>query len=162
MMACMDPTLQQRETVIKTTLHGKPSLMLSNTDGKPHLGLVASRSQALIFTGNATAETRFDGPGEIVFLEVAAQATPCGQANHSDTSCLRVRERHYDANGLSSGAPGSWHVLQQPIEDFVAQTGVRYVLRLKRYTLKPSSADKPPAAYVLDTIVESGPAQPSN
>jgi heat shock protein HslJ len=159
MMACMDPTLQQRETVIKATLQNKPELILSNTNGAPHMSLVAANGQTLTFTGKATAETRYAGPGETVFLEVAPRAAPCTTGTGADTSCLRVRERHYDARGLSSGSPGPWQPLQHPIEDFIPQTGVRYVLRLKRYAPKSASANKS-AIYVLDTIVESGAAQP--
>lgn len=161
MMACMDPTLQQRETLIKATLQDKPSLILSTKQNLPQLSLVSPSGQTLTFTGKATPETRYNGPGETVFLEVAAPSAACAASAGTDASCLRVRERHYGANGLSSGTPGPWHALQQPIEEFTPQAGVRYVLRLKRYALQPSSSEAS-VAYVLDTIVESGPPQASN
>lgn len=161
MMACMDHTLQQRETIIKLTLHDKPSLILSNQQKAPQLSLVSASGQTLTFTGKPTPETRYNGPAETVFLEVAAPSAACVTSAGTAASCLRVRERHYDANGLSSGTPGPWHALQQSIEEFTPQAGVRYVLRLKRYAHSSSSNHAPPA-YVLDTIVESGPPQPSN
>lgn len=160
MMACMDPTLQQRETVIKQVLQARPSVIVSTTDSTPKLVLVTSSGQTLTFTGAMTDEARYGGPAETVFLEVTARSVPCDSPTGADTPCLRVRERHYGSNGVSSGAPGTWHVLRQPIEDFTPQAGVRYVLRLKRYTRKSSSGDSS-AAYVLDSIVESGPAQPA-
>jgi heat shock protein HslJ len=160
MMACTDAMLQQRETIIKAVLQDKPELIVSPMHSAPHITLLTANGQRLTFIGKATAETRYTGPVETVFLEVAPQSSPCDTGTGSDTSCLRVRQRHYDANGVSSGTPGPWQPLQQPIEDFTPQAGVRYVLRLKRYAPKPSSAKTSPV-YVLDTIVESGAAQPS-
>lgn len=161
MMACMDRTLQQRESIIKTTLQDNPSLTLSSNHDAPQLLLINARGQTLTFTGKPTAETRYQGPGEAMFLEVTAASPACAASARTDTSCLRVRERHYGTDGLSSGTPGPWHALQQPIEDFTPQAGVHYVLRLKRYSLNRSSSDSA-AAYVLETIVESGPPHLSN
>lgn len=159
MMACMDRTLRQRESIIKATLQNKPELILSGDNGEPHMSLVITNGQRLTFTGKATAQTRYAGPGETIFLEVSARTVACGTDAASDESCLRVRERHYDANGLRTGTPGPWHRLQQPIEDFTPEPGVRYVIRLKRYS--PKAADTT-AAYVIDTIIESEGTQPSS
>ena len=161
MMACMDPSLQERESIIKSTLQNKPELRMSHGNSTPHMSLVSLNGQTLTFVGEPNAATRFVEPGATVFLEVEPQTAPCNAPAGSDMACLRARERHYNPNGLSSGTPGPWQPLQYPIEDFTAQRGVRYVLRLKRYAPKPSSAKSPPV-YVLDTIIESGAAQPSS
>lgn len=156
MMACADPTLMQRETTIKAVLQGKPTLIVSTgDDGTPLLTLAADSGQTLVFAGKATAETRYGGPGETIFLEVAAQTTPCHHPLIPDKSCLRVRERHYDAQGLRSGQPGPWQTLAQDIEGYVHQPGTRNVLRVKRYTVKQPPADGSSTAYVLDMVVES-------
>ncbi|WP_426700964.1 DUF4377 domain-containing protein [Rhodanobacter sp. Col0626] len=156
MMACADRTLMQRQSTIKAVLRAKPTVILSaGSDATPLLTLAADSGQTLIFAGKATAETRYGGPGETVFLEVAAQTTPCNHPLIPDKSCLRVRERHYDAQGLSSGQPGPWQTLPQDIEGYVHQAGTRNVLRVKRYTVKQPPADGSSTAYVLDMVVES-------
>jgi len=154
MMACAEPTLMQRETTIKSVLQGRPTLILT-ADDAPLLTLAADNGLSLTFTGKPTAEARYGGPGETIFLEVAAHTTPCHHPLIPDQSCLLVRERHYDAQGLRSGQPGPWQPLPQDIEGYVHQPGTRNVLRVKRYTLKQPPADAPSTAYVLDMIVES-------
>ncbi|MES1154129.1 MAG: DUF4377 domain-containing protein, partial [Rhodanobacter sp.] len=48
-----------------------------------------------------------------------------------------------------------WQPLQQDIEGYVHEPGVRNVLRVKRYPLQRPPADAPSSAYVLDMVVES-------
>ena len=156
MMACTDATLMQRETTIKAVLRDLPALIVSTPGDTPLLTLAAASGQTLTFAGQPTAETRYGGPGQTVFLEVAPQTVPCPHPPMPDKTCLQVRERHYDANGLRVGEPGPWQPLQQDIEGYVHQPGVRNVLRVKRYTLKQPPADAPSSAYVLDRVVESG------
>ncbi len=162
MMACAEATLVQRETTIKAVLQDRPSLIVSTPGGTgtPLLTLAATNGQTLTFAGQSTAETRYGGPGETAFLEVAAQTMPCQHPLTPDKSCLQVRERHYDTNGLRAGEPGPWQPLQQDIEGYVHQPGVRNVLRVKRYTLKQSPADASSNAYVLDMVVESDTIEP--
>jgi heat shock protein HslJ len=155
MMACADPTLMQRETTIKAVLQSQPALIMSGSDDAPLLTLTAPDGQTLSFAGQPTAEARYGGPGETVFLEVAAQTVPCQHPLMPDKTCLQVRERHYDANGLRTGEPGPWQPLQQEIEGYTHEPGVRNVLRVKRYTPKQPPADAPSTAYVLDMVVES-------
>lgn len=162
MMACMNPVLQQRETVIEALLRGRPSLILSNTQATPRLTLVAASGRTLTFSGKATAQARYQGPGETIFLEVAAHTMPCSTTGNTPGACLRVRQRHYDAQGRSRGEPGPWHPLAASIEDFTRQDGVHYVLRVKRHALSPAASGGQAFAYVLDGIVESGPPQPSD
>jgi heat shock protein HslJ len=162
MMACADPTLMQRETVIKSVLQGRPTVILTTAGDTPLLTLAAESGQTLTFAGTPTAQARYGGPGETMFLEVAANTTPCNHPRTPDKPCLRVRERHYDAQGLRSGQPGPWQPLQQDIEGYVHQPGTRNVLRVKRYTLKQPPADAPSTAYVLDMVVESEIVKPAD
>jgi len=155
LMACTDATLMQRETTIKAVLQGRPTLIVSTTGTTPLLTLAAASGRTLTFAGQPTAETRYGGAGETLFLEVAPQTVPCRHPLMPDKTCLQVRERHYDANGLRAGEPGPWQPLQQDIEGYVHEPGVRNVLRVKRYPLKRPPADAPSSAYVLDMVVES-------
>ncbi|KRE82915.1 hypothetical protein ASG75_15355 [Rhodanobacter sp. Soil772] len=162
MMACTDATLMQRETTIKAVLQSRPALILSTPGNTPLLTLAAANGQTLTFAGQPTAETRYGGPGETMFLEVAPQTVPCRHPLIPEKTCLQVRERHYDANGLRAGEPGPWQPLQQDIEGYVHEPGVRNVLRVKRYPLKQSPADAPSSAYVLDMVVESEIVEPKS
>jgi len=162
LMACTDATLMQRETTIKAVLQGRPTLIVSTTGTTPLLTLAAASGRTLTFAGQPTAETRYGGPGATVFLEVAPQTVPCPHPPMPDKTCLQVRERHYDANGLRVGEPGPWQPWQQEIEGYVHQPGVRNVLRVKRYTLKQPSVDASSSAYVLDMVVESGGVAPKD
>lgn len=162
MMACADPNLTQRETIIKAVLQGKPMLILTTAGDAPQLTLAADSGQSLTFAGKLTAEAHYGGPGETMFLEVAANTTPCHHPLIPDKPCLLVRERHYDAQGLRRGQSGPWQPLQQDIEGYVHRPDTRNVLRVKRYTLKQPPSDAPSTAYVLDMIVESEIVKPAN
>ena len=108
----------------------------------------------LRFAGNPTADTRYGGPGERVFLEVAAQRVPCHHPMMPDYRCLHVREIGYDDNGLKQSS-GEWQFRCQDIEGYAHEPGIRNVLRLKRYTVADPPADGSSIAYVLDMVVES-------
>ncbi|MEO8998631.1 MAG: META and DUF4377 domain-containing protein [Rhodanobacter sp.] len=155
MMACAEPSLMQRESTIEAVLQGRPTLILTTADGTPLLTLAADNGLSLTFAGKPTAEARYGGPGETMFLEVAPHTTPCHHPLIPDKSCLLVRERHYDAQGLRSGQPGPWQPLQQDIEGYVHQPATREVLRVQRYTLKQPPTDAPATAYALDMVVET-------
>ena len=155
MMACAEPTLMQRESTIKHVLQAKPALIASTADGKPLLTLSAADGTTLTFTGQPTAQTRFGGPGTIEFLEVASEPADCHHPLQPAASCLKVRQLHYDAQGLRTGEAGAWETLAQPIEGYEHQSGVRNVLRVKRYTVANPPADASSVAYVLDMVVES-------
>ena len=160
MMACAEPVLMQRESTIKHMLQANPALITSSADGTPLLSLSAADGTTLTFAGQPTAEKRYGGPGTIVYLEVAAAPVHCQQPAPPASSCLTVRELHYDNQGLRVGEPGAWQTLAQPIEGYEHQSGVRNVLRVKRYTLPNPSADAASIAYVLDMVVEGETVTP--
>lgn len=103
----------------------------------------------LVLVGEATAEARYGGPGEVLFMEVDAAAVPCPGAAATQPPCLRVREVAYDDDGVR-GEAGAWEVLEQPIEGYRHAPGQRQVLRLRRHRAAGGAP-----AYVLDTVVES-------
>lgn len=169
-MACADPGLSALDGAISQRLQGGLKLSLQADGNAPHLQLVTDSGDTLSFTGVPTAETRFGGPGETAFIEVAAQTVPCNPlvpsnhpvlANHPvlGQQCLQVRDRFFDEHGLPGGTPGEWHPLNQEIEGYTHEPGIRNVLRVKRFAIKNPSADAPSTAYVLDLVVESEKAK---
>lgn len=152
-MACPQPLMDQ-DAAIAGLLEGELALATEDSD-PPRLELTAADGSRLSFTGAPTADTRFGGPGERMFLEVAPQRVECHHPLIADMQCLRVREVSFDGDGLRSGEPGEWQVLYEGIEGFEHQPGVRNVLRVYRYTRDPVPADASAIVYVHDMTVES-------
>ena len=100
LMACPDPALAALDAEVGKRLEGK--LTVATTAGDvPQLVLTNAAGDRLVFHGAPTADTRFGGPGERVFLEVAAQTKPCSHPLIADMQCLQVRELKYDDKGLN-------------------------------------------------------------
>lgn len=150
-MACADAALMQSDAAIGQSLQAGGTL---RHDGADTLVLTTPAGETLRFTGNPTADTRYGGPGERVFLEVAAQRVPCHHAMMPDYQCLHVREIGYGDNGVKT-SEGEWEFLYQDIEGYTHQAGIRNVLRLTRYDVANPPADGSSIAYVLDMAVES-------
>lgn len=159
LMACVDPTLMALDQEVGTRLEG--TLKAATTAGDPpRLTLTTATGDVLAFTGDPTAETRYGGPGERVFLEVAAQTKPCSHPLVPDMQCLQVREVQYDDKGLKTGTRGEFQHFYDAIEGYTHEPGVRNVLRVHRYTVKNAPADASSNAYVLDRVVESETVTP--
>lgn len=152
-MACAQPLMDQ-DAAIAELLAGELALATRDSD-PPRLELVAADGSRLSFTGAPTADTRFGGPGERMFLEIAPQRVACNHPLIPDMQCLRVREVFFGDDGLKGGEPGQWQVLYGDIEGFEHQPGVRNVLRVYRYTRDPVPADASSIVYVHDMTVES-------
>lgn len=153
LMACNDPRLAALDAAVGRYLAGALTLAVQPGSPEPQLHLTTAQGDILAFDGEPTAETRYGSQGETRFLEIAAQTKSCTGA--ADATCLEARELHYDANGLRAGQPGPWHMLDQDIEGYTHQPGVRNVLRVKRYRLADTPAGSSSVAYVLDMVVES-------
>lgn len=132
---------------------------LSITLEGERLGLVTASGDRLSFDGIPTADARYGGEGERVFLEVAAQRVPCQHPLMPDYRCLHVRDVHYDDAGLKTGT-GDWRFLYQDIEGYTHRPGTREVLRLKRYRIAQPPADGASLVHVLDMVVESETVAP--
>ena len=154
MMACADPKLMALDREAGKRLEGALSMALAAGDVS-QLTLINAAGDRLVFAGTPTADTVYGGPGERIFLEVAAQTKACSHPLIPDMQCLQVRELQYDDKGLKVGTPGAFGNFYDSIEGYTHQPGVRNVLRLQRYTRQNVPADASRYAYVLDMVVES-------
>ena len=152
MMACTDKNLMALDQAVGSRLEGALKTELGDAG---QLTLRTAKGDVLVFTPEPTAETRYGGEGETVFLEVAAQTKPCPHPLIRDKQCLQTREIRYDANGIKQGEPGEWQNFYDVIEGYTHEDGVRNVVRVKRYTIANPPADASSNAYVLDMVVES-------
>lgn len=160
LMACPEQALMALDTAASTHLQGRLQWRREAGD-PPTLTLVTAGDARLTFIGEPTARTRYGGPGERMFLEVAAQRTPCQHPLIPDMQCLRVREVHYGQDGLRQGEPGQWQPLYEEIEGYEHQPGVRNVIRVDRFTRDPAPADASSIVYVHDMTVESAIEPPT-
>ena len=156
MMACADPGLMALDQEVGNRLEGG----LKFAQSADTLTLTTAAGDVLTFTGQPTAETRYGGPGETVFLEVAAQTRACSHPLIPDKQCLQVRELKYDDKGIKTGTDGAFENFYGDIEGYTHEAGTRNVLRVKRYTVKNPPADGSSLAYQLDMVVESEIAKP--
>lgn len=153
MIGCPRP-LMQADAALSELLAQPLEVTLQPDAAAPSLRLVAPSKAALVLEGRRTPESLYGAPTRI-FLEVAAQPVRCRDGAGAGSSCLQVRERRYDEQGLPVGTPGEWRVFGEPIEGYAHTPGVRNVLRLKRFTRDPAPAQGPAYVYVLDLVVES-------
>ncbi len=151
MMAC-EPAAMKVDTTLSELLAAPAKIELV-PGAEPVMKLVTAANATLSFQGRMTPEARY-GPPTRIFLEVAAQTVACTKPISGAGTCLQVRERRYDAQGLVVGTPGEWRPFYDPIEGYTHQPGVRNVLRLKRFD-RGASAGGSPFVFVLDLVVES-------
>ena len=152
MMACVDPKLAALDQEVGKRFEGA---LTAETPHAATLKLTTATGDVLVFKGEPTAETRYGGPGEKAFLEVAAETKPCSHPLIPDKQCLQVRELQYDDQGLKVGTPGEFQNFYADIEGYKHEPGIRNVLRVKRFKRNPVPADASDTAYVLDMVVES-------
>lgn len=153
MMACDAPLMKADQAI--SELLSKPQQARVEESAPPRLRLVSASGENTSWIGEATAETRYGGPGETVFLEVAPQRVACNHPLIPNHQCPQVREIRYAENGVKQSPPGEWQPLYEGIEGFEFVEGERKVLRLKKFKRDPVPADASSIAYVLDMVVES-------
>ena len=156
MMACADAKLMALDQEVGKRLEGSAKFAQAGDT----LTLTTPSGDVLTFTGEPTAEARYGGPGETVFLEVSAQTKPCSHPLIADKQCLQVRELKYDDKGIKTGTDGAFGNFYGDIEGYAHEPGIRNVLRVKRYTIKNPPADGSSLAYELDMVVESEIVKP--
>lgn len=154
MMACADALLMALDGEVAKRLEGPLTYTLAESE-PPQLRLNNRAGDLLFFAAEPTAGTRFGGPGERMFLEVAAHTQPCPHPLIRDKQCLQVRELRYDAQGRMSGGDAPFQHFYDSIEGYTHTPGIRNVLRVNRYTVQDPPADASNLAYVLDMVVES-------
>ena len=157
MKAC-DGTLMQADAALAKLL-ADPVQAAIDGSAEPRLRLVTAANDTLVLVGRPTPETRY-GAGTTMFLEVADERVPCSLPPMRMATCLRVRDRSFDAQGLPAGAPGEWRTLAGEIEGYTHREGERDVLRVKRYTRSSAPADAPAYVYVLDLVVQTEIVKP--
>ncbi|BBJ94461.1 hypothetical protein Xcc1_01910 [Xanthomonas campestris pv. campestris] len=122
-----------------TTQPPLPTLRLTRTDGT-----------RLEFAGQPTADARFGGPGQTMWLEVAGDTAPCTTA--PTRQCLKVREYLQATQAVLQDSADGWQPLDQPIEGFTHEPGIRTLLRVTR---SPASGERDAPVYVLEQLVEA-------
>jgi hypothetical protein len=115
---------------------------------------VTAAGETLVLIGQATPESLY-GPATQIFLEVAAQPVACSNPFTGEKTCLQVRDRAFDSQGLPAGTPSAWRPLYERIDGYTHKPGIRNVLRVKRFQRNAVPAGTPPVLYVLDLTVES-------
>jgi len=157
-MACPDNALMTLDREIGARLETPLTYALQPGE-MPQLTLTTADGDVLTFLGKPTAQTRYGGTGERVFLEVAAATKPCNHPLIPNKQCLQVREIAYDEQGRKAGTPGEFQHFYEEIEGYTHEPGVRNVLRVNRFRRDPAPADASSQAYVLDMVVESETVQ---
>lgn len=152
MKAC-EPPLMQADTALSALL-AQPLQTTLTAGATPSLELKTPKNETLVLSGQPTRQSLYGAPTRI-FLEVAAQTVPCQPGAGAPTSCLQVRERRFDAQGLRIDPPGEWRAFYGRIDGYTHTPGVRNVLRIQRYTRSKVPADASAYVYVLDMVVES-------
>src|SRR3546814_12842053 len=80
-------------------LRAQPQEVRFEERAPPRLRLVAADGSTTTWTGEATAEARYGGEGEPVFMDVAPQRIDCKHPMMPDYKCLRVCENSSDDSG---------------------------------------------------------------
>jgi heat shock protein HslJ len=153
LMAC-PPPLAAADAAIATFLTGTLQAELQGDAGEPSLRLASADGGVLNFTGTPTPETRFGGPGTRAFLEVSPE--PCDAPHDAAAGCLKVRDRHFDEQGLRVGEPGEWRALPGGIEGYAPTPGQQQVVRVQRFE---TSGAELTVHFVFDMVVESRTVQ---
>lgn len=151
MMAC-EPALMKTDGALAELL-AQPAKVEMVPGAEPTMRLLTSGGATLGFIGAKTMEARYGAPAR-VFLEVAAQTVTCNNPVTGGKTCLQVRERSFDDQGLPKPVAGGFQPFYQSIEGYTHQPGVRNVLRLKRYTREDADGSQH-FIWVLDIVVES-------
>lgn len=151
-MAC-EPELMKQEQFAASLFQNRELTLNINSANpdQPILTVHSADGQQYQFVGTATPETKYQGQGEIVFLEVAPETKAC--VGVAAQQCLQVREIQYNAQGLKT-ATGDWELFYGQIEGFQHDPKLRTIIRTKRFTLKNPAADQSKYAYVHDMTVE--------
>jgi heat shock protein HslJ len=152
MKACDDALMKADAALAK--LLADPLKAAIDGSAEPRLRLETGARETLVLVGHPTPESRY-GHATVMFLEVAAQRIPCSMPPMRMATCLQVRDRVYDANGLLVGTPGEWRAFAGEIEGYTHRAGERNVLRVKRFERSNPPADASRFVYVLDLVVES-------
>lgn len=119
----------------------QPTLILENMTG-----------QKIKFQGTLKPEAQYKSTGEVIFLEISPTKKACSTSNGSK-QCLQVKQIQYNDQGVQTRIDESWQVLPVEIQGYEHDSGLRQVIRVKRFNTKPQTAT-PEYAYIYDMTVE--------
>ncbi len=152
MKACEPSIMKQEQMAGKLFANRDVPYELDLKDlNKPVLVLTTTKGQKLRFTGEPTAEMKYQGKVEIQFLEIAPETKAC--VGVAPMQCLQVREIKYDDG--KKVAVSEWSNFYGEIEGYQHQQGIRNIVRVKRFTRANPAADQSKYAYVHDLTVEA-------
>ena len=153
MMACDQKAMEQEGLASKIFSKTTTPILFDLKDvNAPTLTLMTTNGQRYVFTGKMTPETKYQGQGETIFLEVSPETKSC--TGVAPQSCLQVREIKYNEQGLKTYQAQNWSLFYDTIEGYQHTSKERQVIRVKRYTLKNPAADQSKYAYVHDMTIE--------
>ncbi|WDK00707.1 META domain-containing protein [Xanthomonas campestris] len=148
---CAQSRRMAQEHAASDLLSGRFAVALDSAAPLPTLRLTRTDGTRLEFAGQPTADARFGGPGQTVWLEVAGDTAPC--TTEPTRQCLKVREYLQATQAVLQDSADGWQPLDQPIEGFTHEPGIRTLLRVTRY---PASGDEREApVYVLEQLLEA-------
>jgi heat shock protein HslJ len=154
MMQC-PPPLAAADSAMAGFLRGALQVSIAVDAAVPRLRLTAPGGEVLVFDGTPTPETRFGTAGTRAFLEVSPES--CDPP--APGTCLRVRDRFFDENGLSRDPPSEWRTLPDGIEGYAPVAGEQHVVRVKRFEQTATNGSDPVQHFVFDMIVETRTVQ---
>ncbi len=155
MMAC-EPALMQADAALAALL-AQPLQIEFIPGGQPQLAQLQLRTasnETLALNGVVTREAQY-GAGTVIFLEIDARQLACRNPRNGQTTCLQARAVEFDEQGLRVPPPGPWQPFYDTIEGYSHTSGVRNVVRVKRFDRGAVPGGTAQAIYVLDLIVES-------
>ncbi len=161
-MACVEAPIMALDGEIARRLEGEATIRFESGDA-PRMIWTAANGDVLRFVGTPTPETRYGGPGQTLYFEVASRTERCHPPLSPDlVNCLKLREVRYGDDGLPVGEPGPWQLSSFAIEGYRHEPGVRNVLRVRRFQIPGAPADAPQVAHVLESVIESesAPVEP--
>ncbi|MBF9173424.1 META domain-containing protein [Xanthomonas campestris pv. campestris] len=147
---CAQSRRMAQERAASDLLSGRFAVALDSAAPLPTLRLTRTDGTRLEFAGQPTADARFGGPGQTMWLEVAGDTAPCTTA--PTRQCLQVREYLQATQAVLQDSADGWQPLDQPIEGFTHEPGIRTLLRVTR---SPASGERDAPVYVLEQLVEA-------
>ena len=150
-MLCANPQLNTLEQQVASQFQKKANIDIF-LSANPVMKLRFVDGNTLTFTGRPTADIRYGGTGETVFMEVAATTVACSLPGMPLKQCLQVRDVYYDNSGVINGT-STWRTFYPNIEGY-QHDGLGHILRLKRYNVVNPPVNAPDQAYVLDMVVQ--------
>lgn len=153
-MACPANAMAQEGIASELFSDRKAEFTLNNSDPQnPTLTITSAKGEKFVFTGKMTPETKYQGQGETIFLEISPETKECS-AGVMKKQCLQVREIKYAENGVKTQVDKDWTYFYDNIDGYTHSPNERQVVRIKRYEIKNPAADQSKYAYVQDMIIE--------